>query len=359
MQTFFSQSRFRSLRKVELRRQAVHHNTGQPPRGKGLVEADGELGCSWRYASRYKVDGGSFYSVQHSWPRSVVCFWFSFALPSKVLDLALLAGGPALELLGNPVDRAVQLADLVVQHLARHLQKRRKHHSKRTHTHTVVGVRREEGGSRSAKREEALLKSRDGRARVMVAGWGLRKRRVFTSKFSLPSPKSFFILSLLSKALETCGAKRKPKTPKTVPPTRTPDQNPPAPSLLLPEAATRPALLGVDTLLSERPCCVSLAALGLGGTTWHRPPAAVLEPATLLAAECAILSISPFRWCRSPPRRSLRLPLAPSLVVRLGLRAYLCCGKKKKKGDFRTENLTRSDKLSQTSKYRFFPSDGN
>ena len=148
----------------------------------------------------------------------------------------------------------------------------------------------------------------------MVAGWGLRKRRVFTSKFSLPSPKSFFILSLLSKALETCGAKRKPKTPKTVPPTRTPDQNPPAPSLLLPEAATRPALLGVDTLLSERPCRVSLAALGLGGTTWHRPPAAVLEPATLLAAECAILSISPFRWCRSPPRRSLRLPLAPSLV---------------------------------------------
>ena len=157
----------------------------------------------------------------------------------------------------------------------------------------------------------------------MVAGWGLRKRRVFTSKFSLPSPKSFFILSLLSKALETCGAKRKPKTPKTVPPTRTPDQNPPAPSLLLPEAATTPALL------SERPCCVGpLAALGLGGTTWHRPPAAVLEPATLLAAECAILSISPFRWCRSPPRRSLRSPLLLCVWVS---RAYLCCEKKKKK----------------------------
>ena len=93
----------------------------------------------------------------------MVCFWFSFALPSKVLDLALLAGGPALELLGNPVDRAVQLADLVVQHLARHLQTTQTPSKAHTHTHTVVGVRREEGGSRSAKREEALLKSRDGR----------------------------------------------------------------------------------------------------------------------------------------------------------------------------------------------------
>ena len=282
------------------------------------------------------MDGGSFYSVQHSWPRSVVCFWFSFALPSKVLDLALLAGGPALELLGNPVDRAVQLADLVVQHLARHLQTTQTPFKAHTHTH---GGRREKRGGWEPVSKKGRGSPQVARrsARVMVAGWGLRKRRVFTSKFSLPSPKSFFILSLLSKALETCGAKRKPKTPKTVPPTRTPDQNPPAPSLLLPEAATRPALLGVDTLLSERPCCgrcVSLAALGLGGTTWHRPPAAVLEPATLLAAECAIFSISPFRWCRSHPRRSLRLPLAPSLVVRLGLRAYLCCAKKKK-GDFR------------------------
>ena len=358
MQTFFSQSRFRSLRKVELRRQAVHHNTGDPPRGKGLVEADGELGCSWRYASRYKVDGGSFYSVQHSWPRSVVCFWFSFALPSKVLDLALLAGGPALELLGNPVDRAVQLADLVVQHLARHLQTTQT--PSKAHTHTHGGRREKRGGWEPvSKKGRGSPQVARRSPLVMVAGWGLRKRRVFTSKFSLPSPKSFFILSLLSKALETCGAKRKPKTPKTVPPTRTPDQNPPAPSLLLPEAATRPALLGVDTLLSERPCCVSLAALGLGGTTWHRPPAAVLEPATLLAAECAIFSISPFRWCRSPPRRSLRSPLGTLACCASGSACLSVLWVKKKKKRRFPENLTRSAKLSQTSKYRFFPSDGN
>ena len=188
----------------------------------------------------------------------------------------------------------------------------------------------------------------------MVAGWGLRKRRVFTSKFSLPSPKSFFILSLLSKALETCGAKRKPKTPKTVPPTRTPDQNPPAPSLLLPEAATRPALLGVDTLLSERPCCVSLAALGLGGTTWHRPPAAVLEPATLLAAECAIFSISPFRWCRSPPRRSLRSPLGTPACCASGSACLSVLWVKKKK----KEISGKLDEVSQTEsdfKISLFP----
>ena len=84
-----------------------------------------------------------------------------------------------------------------------------------------------EGRNGSAFRNERKTAPRGGARDVLV---------VLTSRFSFPSPKSFFILSLFRRALETWGAKRKPRTPKTVPPTRTPDQKPPEPSPLLLDA---------------------------------------------------------------------------------------------------------------------------
>lgn len=137
---------------------------------------------------------------------------------SHVLDLAFLAR--ALELLRDAVDGAVQLAYLVVQHLAGHLWRREVEDAAKH------GVREREGMVQTL--ETKGKQPRGGGARDVLV--------VLTSRFSFPSPKSFFILSLFRRALETWGAKRKPRTPKTVPPTRTPDQKPPEPSPLLLDA---------------------------------------------------------------------------------------------------------------------------
>ena len=356
MQTFFSQSRFRSLRKVELRRQAVHHNTGQPPRGKGLVEADGELGCSWRYASRYKVDGGSFYSVQHSWPRSVVCFWFSFALPSKVLDLALLAGGPALELLGNPVDRAVQLADLVVQHLARHLQTTQTPFKAHTHTH----------GGRREKRGGWEPVSKKGRGSPQVArrsgsgdggGLGSSQAPRFYLQVLTPVPQELLHPLAVEQGPGDLRGEEKAQNAED----GSADEDPgPEPARSVPPASRGGDETGPP---GRRHPPERKTLLCISGRPRSRrddlAPTARRRPGARDAPRCRVRHLV-----------NLSLPVvsvsSPS-VAALAARTLACCASgsaclsvlcEKKKRRF-PENLTRSDKLSQTSKYRFFPSDGN